>query len=152
MTLFFKPLTAQAKSFAMKGRVKYFFRALNQVWQKIPSRTYAIIFTAVTVLLIIVLTQLLVDEDNAPCSSTQYLGECYDVPRTLCETALATIQTSCESQVKKVTKPGQLVGPIVRNCEQLKFDRILKYTRKSKAVCIDRINYLESWQKGNTDF
>ena len=93
--------------------MKDFIRALKEAWQKIPSRTYAIIFAVVLILLVIGLTQLLVEEDNAPCSPTQYLGQCYDVPRTLCETALAVIQTSCDSQVKKITRPGQLVGCII---------------------------------------
>lgn len=132
--------------------MKDFFRILNQFWQQVSSRAYFFIFAVVTVLLIIAFTQFSVDDDTSPCSPTQYFGECYDIPRTVCETTLAFTKTSCEGLIKSITKPGQLVGPIERNCQQLKFDRVLKYTRKSNSICIDRINYLESWQKTNPDF
>ena len=128
------------------------FRALNEIWQKPQTRNYFFIFAALVVILIIGLTQLSPEDDTSPCSATQYLGECYNVPRSLCETTLAVIKSSCETQVKKVTSPTQLSGPIVRNCEHIKFDRILKYTRKSNPTCTDRVQYLENWLKSNPDF
>lgn len=132
--------------------MKIFFRNLNQFWQKIPPINPFVIFFAVSVLLIIGFMQFSVDEDLGACSPTQHFGQCYDIPRPLCETTLVFTKASCESLVKNLTKPGQLVGPIQRNCEQLKFDRVLKYTRRSDSICTDRINYLESWQKTNPDF
>lgn len=106
----------------------------------------------VAISLTVVFLNFSIDEDTGPCASNQYFGECYDIPRSLCETTLAVMKSSCEGLVKSMTKPGQLVGPIQRNCEQIKFDRILKYTRKSNPICTDRINYLESWQKVNSEF
>jgi len=132
--------------------VKDFIRVFNQFWQKNASRNYFILFMAVAVILIIGLMQSSIDEDTGPCSRTQYFGECYDIPRTLCETTLAITKSSCEILIKNITKPGQLSGPIQRNCEQLKFDRVLKYTRKTNSICAERINYLETWQKTNPDF
>lgn len=132
--------------------MKNFFRALNQIWQKVPTRAYSYIFGAFTVVLIFGLFLLNPDDDTAPCSRTQYFGGCYEIPRSLCETTLSLIKKSCESRLKEITKPGQLVGPIQRNCEQVKFDRILKYTRRSDTACTDRISYLENWLKTNPDF
>jgi len=149
--LFIWMLTGPYQGIAIGDRVKNFFRVLNQFWQKVPYRNYIIIFIGVTALLIIGITQVS-DDDTGPCAPTQYFGECYDIPRTLCETTLAVIKTSCSGLIKSITKPGQLVGPIERNCQQLKFDRILKYTRKSNPICIERINRLDEWQKTNPDF
>jgi hypothetical protein len=132
--------------------VKKFFQALTQIWQELPPRTYFFIFAVAAVLVAIGLAQLSGDDDSSLCSPERFFGQCYDVPRALCETTLAVIQKSCESEVKKITKPGQLVGPIVDNCEQTRFDRILKYTRKSDSLCNERIHYLETWQKSNPDF
>lgn len=132
--------------------MKNFIRVLNQFWQKNSARNYFFIFVAVAVFLVIGLMQSSVVDDTSPCSATQYFGECYGIPRSLCETTLAITKSSCETLIKKITNPGQLVGPIERNCEQLKFDRVLKYTRKSNPICAERINYLETWQKSNPDF
>lgn len=131
--------------------MKFFFRSLIQFWQQFPYRNYVILFVGIATLIVFGVTQV-VDDDASPCAPTQYFGICYEIPRTLCETTLAVIKTSCTSLVKSITKPGQLVGPIERNCQQLRFDRILKYTRRSNPICAERINYLEEWQKTNPDF
>lgn len=132
--------------------MKNILRILIQFWQKNSARNYFFLFLIFAFIMIIGLTQFSVDEDAGPCSPTQHFGECYDIPRSLCETTLSFIKTSCKGLIKNITKPGQLVGPIERNCEQVKFERVLKYTRKSNPICTERINYLESWQKTNPDF
>lgn len=129
-----------------------FFRSLKQVWQKVPTWAYTYIFGGFTVVIILGLFLLSPDDDSRPCSPTQYFGGCYNIPRPLCETTLELIKKTCENKLKEITKPGQLVGPIQKNCEQVKFDRILKYTRKSDAVCTERMNHLEEWLKSNPDF
>jgi len=109
--------------------VKDFIRVFNQFWQKNASRNYFILFMAVAVILIIGLMQSSIDEDTGPCSRTQYFGECYDIPRTLCETTLAITKSSCEILIKNITKPGQLSGPIQRQKNEFDLRRAYQLFR-----------------------
>jgi hypothetical protein len=82
-----------------------------------------------------------------PCGSATLEGQCYRLPAGVCKTLWEKYQDDCSWEIKKdlADRPTALIGPPVKKCTKLKFDKALYYARKSEdeSPCKEYFKSLE---------
>ncbi|UYL07236.1 hypothetical protein B9G69_009270 [Bdellovibrio sp. SKB1291214] len=83
-----------------------------------------------------------------PCGSSSPQGVCYNLDRTVCESAWNSVDQGCKDEAAPVLKerPGALIGPIVNRCKARRMDKVLRYNRikADTALCRAYFDYIDN--------
>ncbi|WP_413287742.1 hypothetical protein [Bdellovibrio sp. HCB337] len=82
-----------------------------------------------------------------PCGEDSPQGLCYNLTKSLCETAWASAEARCKAEVSGILKnrPSALVGPIMNRCRAQKMDLELRYNRANTdtGYCKSYFEFIE---------
>ena len=69
-----------------------------------------------------------------PCSQQSLQSQCYSVEKNTCMSAWNYYAQMCHDEVKKMVRPDRstwLMGPSIQRCIRERFDKTLRYTRRT---------------------
>jgi hypothetical protein len=88
------------------------------------------------------------DKDSELCGPLTMEGRCYRMPASVCRKMWKQINDDCTWEVRKDigAKVTSLIGPPVKKCTKIRFDKAMYYTRKDErdAPCNE---YFDSLSK-----
>lgn len=80
------------------------------------------------------------------CGSLTKEGQCYRLPALVCQSLWSKYQDECTWEIKKNLgdRVTALIGPAVKKCTRIKFDKAVYFARKSSTEtdCGEYFNYL----------
>ncbi|HWU43269.1 MAG TPA: hypothetical protein VN132_07525 [Bdellovibrio sp.] len=82
-----------------------------------------------------------------PCGPSSPQGACYNLDRSVCESAWANVDRSCRIEAEPILKerPGALMGPTINRCKARKMDQVLRFNRikSDTAFCRAYFDYID---------
>ncbi len=123
---------------------------------KPPEKYHTGIYVVFGAILIIIFASFVVnptlqlEKDSELCGPATMEGRCYRMHSSVCKKAWDKFKDDCEFEIKRDLgdkNATSLMGPPVKKCTKLKFDKAMFYTRKNErdAPCDA---YFESLGRG----
>ncbi|QLY25263.1 hypothetical protein [Bdellovibrio sp. KM01] len=136
------------------GALLIYFRPLAKtlripIYWEIGAGSLAIVAFAIHMMVTYVI-QAEIEESLAkqPCGSSSPQGQCYNLDRSVCESAWNSVDQGCKDEAAPVLKerPGALIGPIVNRCKARRMDKVLRFNRikADTALCRAYFEYIDS--------
>lgn len=83
-----------------------------------------------------------------PCGTSSPQGVCYNLDRSVCESAWNSVDQGCKDEAAPVLKerPGALIGPIINRCKARRMDKVLRYNRikADTPLCRAYFDYIDA--------
>lgn len=87
-----------------------------------------------------------------PCAPGNDPARCYRISENLCTTVWDEATAACEAAIDKLElPPTRLTGPILKQCQISKLDKVLGSARMSNPECDEKKKELEDWRRSNPD-